>query len=72
MPTWREEIQAAFIALGGRVTYAQLYTYIEENTSRELTREWKSTVRQVVETFGSGSFSMLNREVTWWQCYILN
>lgn len=53
--TWKEEIAQAYAALGGRASYANLYDYIERTTTRNLTPEWKATVRRVVETHSSES-----------------
>lgn len=53
--TWLEEIVSAFETLGGVVSYDQLYRYIEANTSRQLTKAWKATVRREVENHSTDS-----------------
>ena len=52
---WIEEIVAAMRGLGGAARYADLYELIELTTDRELTREWKATVRRTVEDHSSDS-----------------
>ncbi len=53
--TWKEEIISAFEALEGIASYSQLYQYIETHTTRNLSREWKATVRREVENHSSDS-----------------
>src|SRR5690606_7176456 len=52
---WKDEIVAAFKALGGAARYEDLYRYIERVTSRKLTKEWKATVRRTIEDHSSDS-----------------
>lgn len=52
---WIDEIIEAFNALGGEAKYSQLYHYIENNTHRELTDEWKASVRNRIESHSSDS-----------------
>lgn len=46
--SWREEVINAFKALGGTATLDQIYKYIERNTARQLTKEWKATARKAI------------------------
>ncbi|MCZ7910687.1 DUF2442 domain-containing protein [Agrobacterium leguminum] len=54
---WVEEIKAAFEALGGAARYADLYEYLLRTTARELTIEWKATVRRTIEDHSSDSLN---------------
>lgn len=60
--TWKEEIVAAFEALGGVASYTQLYQYIEDNTSRKLTSQWKATVRREIENHSKDSDNYINNK----------
>lgn len=53
--TWLEEILSAFYVLGGATSYDKLYSYIEANTSRKLTKAWKATVRREIENHSTDS-----------------
>lgn len=46
--SWREEVINAFKALGGTATLDQVYSYIQRNTARQLTKEWKATARKAI------------------------
>lgn len=46
--SWREEVINAFKALGGTATLEQIYNYIQRNTARQLTKEWKATARKAI------------------------
>ena len=52
-----KEIVQAFEALGGAARYADLYEYIIRTTNRELTPEWKATVRRTIEDHSSDSLN---------------
>lgn len=52
---WKDEIKSGLIALGGRANYKELYDYIEANTSRVLTKQWKASLRNAMETYSSDS-----------------
>jgi hypothetical protein len=54
---WLDEIRAALGALGGAARYADLYEYIARTTDRELTAEWKATVRRTIEDHSSDSLN---------------
>ena len=53
--SWKEEISLAFEGLGGAARYSDLYEYIERTTKRDLTKEWKATVRRTIEDHSSDS-----------------
>lgn len=55
MRSWVEEIRYAFDSLGGAAQYEDLYRFIELTTQRNLTREWKATVRRTIEDHSSDS-----------------
>lgn len=59
---WKDEIVEALKALGGKARYEDIYAYIEKNTSRELTPQWKASVRNAMETFSSDSYNFNNKE----------
>lgn len=46
--SWKEEVYNAFVALGGRVSLDKLYEYIEKNTDRSLTANWRGTARKSI------------------------
>lgn len=52
---WVDEIVEAFERLGGAARYVDLYELIEFTTMRELTKEWKATVRRTIEDHSSDS-----------------
>ncbi len=54
---WKDEIENAMRALGGAARYEELYLYIEQTTERELTKEWKATVRRTIEDHSSDSMN---------------
>jgi len=54
---WVDEIEAAFRALAGAARYADLYEYLVRRTDRELTPEWKATVRRTIEDHSSDSMN---------------
>lgn len=53
--SWKDEIIKGLQALGGQSNYQDLYAYIEKHTSMSLTKEWKASVRNAMETFSSDS-----------------
>ena len=53
--SWKNEILVAFRALGGAARYSDLYEYIEQTTVRNLTTQWKATVRRTIEDHSSDS-----------------
>ena len=55
LTSWVSEIVSAFRALGGAARYDDLYEYIERTTDRNLTTEWKATVRRTIEDHSSDS-----------------
>lgn len=52
---WIAEIVEAFRTLGGAARYSDLYEYISRTTKRELTAQWKATIRRTVEDHSSDS-----------------
>lgn len=59
---WKDEIVEALKALGGKAKYEDIYAYIEKNTARELTAQWKASVRNAMETYSSDSYNFNNKE----------
>lgn len=57
--TWLDEIVAAYEALGNIAPYDALYNYIEKTTDRDLTTEWKATVRRTIENYSADSQNYL-------------
>lgn len=55
--SWRDEIIVALRVLGGKANLADLYNYIEANTSRKLADTWRATVRYTLQTNSSSSKS---------------
>jgi len=53
--TWKDEVVEALEALGGKATYSYLYDYIKKTTSRQLKKDWASSVRNAIETHSSDS-----------------
>lgn len=47
--TWKEEIASAIEALDGQAQLSEIYTYLEDNTFRELGKTWKATVRYTLQ-----------------------
>ncbi|MCZ4256749.1 cupin domain-containing protein [Sulfitobacter sp. G21635-S1] len=54
---WKDEILLAMRRLGGAARYDELYLLIEKTTFRELTKEWKATVRRTIEDHSSDSLN---------------
>lgn len=52
---WVDEIISAFRVLGGAARYDDLYEYIALTTTRDLTKQWKATVRRTIEDHSSDS-----------------
>lgn len=52
---WVDEIVEAFQRLGGAARYDDLYELIQLTTIRDLTKEWKATVRRTIEDHSSDS-----------------
>ena len=61
--TWLEEIIGAFEFLGGDAKYYDLYNYIEQNTSRKLTDNWRAIVRQIIEDHSSDAMFRSNIDI---------
>jgi Protein of unknown function (DUF2442) len=55
--SWKEELLMAFRSLGGAARYNDLYEYIEQTTVRQLTTQWKATVRRTIEDHSSDSMN---------------
>jgi hypothetical protein len=60
---WIDEIVSAMDALGGAARYADLYQLIEASTDRNLTREWKATVRRTIEDHSSDSANFRGEDI---------
>jgi hypothetical protein len=60
--SWKDEVKNAVRALGGTVSLAQLYSYIEKNSNKELTKEWKGTVRKTIYSYCSERDVYLGKE----------
>jgi hypothetical protein len=54
---WKDEIVQAFSRLGGAARYADLYEYIIRTSERDLSPEWKATVRRTIEDHSSDSLN---------------
>ena len=53
--TWVDEVVKAFTSLGGKAYLNEIYTYIEKNSSKDLTETYKATVRATLERNSSDS-----------------
>lgn len=52
---WIDIIVEAFQALNGSASLQDLYTYIEKNPKRKLTKSYQATIRKEIETHSSES-----------------
>lgn len=52
---WKEEIAAALEALGGVASLSDLYAFISEHSTRQLTPAWQASIRQILELNSSDS-----------------
>lgn len=55
--TWKEEISNALRHLGGEAKLSEIYEFIQENTTRQLSDSWTATVRNIIEHSSSDSAS---------------
>jgi hypothetical protein len=53
--SWVDEIVLAMKALGGAARSSDLYDFIEQTTERQLTIEWKASIRRTIEDHSSNS-----------------
>lgn len=53
--TWREWIVEAMLVLGGSAVYDDLYHQIQLIHPGPLSKQWKATVRNTIETHSSDS-----------------
>ena len=60
---WLDEVIEALKALGGIASYSQIYDYIEKNTHRNLTKNWKATVRKTIEDHSSDSKNFRGEDI---------
>lgn len=51
--SWKDELVAALVALGGEATLSQIYYYIKSTTSRILPESWEATIRRTLQTYSS-------------------
>jgi hypothetical protein len=51
--TWVEEILNALTELGGVASYSEIYEYLENTTTRNLSSNWQAVVRGVIEDHSS-------------------
>ncbi len=59
---WKDEVKKAFVSLGGVASLEQIYNFIEKNTSKTLTKEWKGTVRKSIYYYCSERDLFLGKE----------
>ncbi|TMO66482.1 PIN-like domain-containing protein [Pseudoalteromonas aurantia] len=59
---WKDVVKNAFISLGGTASLNQIYNYIEQNTSKQLTKEWRGTVRKAIYYYCSDRDLYLGKE----------
>lgn len=59
---WRDEVKNAFSSMGGTASLEQVYGFIEKNSSRKLTKEWKGTVRKAIYYYCSDRDLFLGKE----------
>jgi len=67
--TWTDEVINALQALGGEAYLNEIYMYIKNNASRELTDSYQATIRATLErnssdsdafSYGNDIFYMVN------------
>jgi len=59
---WRDEVKNAFVVMGGTASLEQVYSFIEKNSSRKLTKEWRGTVRKAIYYYCSERDLFLGKE----------
>lgn len=59
---WKDEVKQAFIALGGTASLEQIYGYIKQNSARNLTKEWRGTVRKAIYYYCNDRDLFLGKE----------
>lgn len=60
--SWKEEIIEAFITLKGKASLEEIYTYIKENTTRQLPKSWQSTIRRTIYNYSKDADIYLGKE----------
>ena len=61
--SWVQEIVQAMRVLGGAARYADLYEFIQQTTDRELTPNWRATVRLTIEDHSSDSANFRSADI---------
>jgi len=61
-PNWNFEVLEAFKRLNGEATLPEIYKSIEENTNRELTTSWQSSVRNAIYHYSSDVELFIGKE----------
>ncbi len=51
--SWKDEAINALVSLGGDAALVEIYEYIENTTSRELSKTWRATIRRTLQTYCS-------------------
>lgn len=59
---WKDEVKDAFTALGGIASLEQVYNFIERNSSKTLTKEWRGTVRKAIYYYCSDRDLFLGKD----------
>ena len=62
LTSWKKEILDALYSLNKEATLEQIYVFIEENTDRELTSSWKSSIRKTIYNYSSDVDLYLGKE----------
>lgn len=60
--SWKEEVIKAFSQLGGIANLNQVYSYIEQHSTKKLTKEWKGTVRKAIYYYCSERDLFMGKE----------
>ncbi|WP_434657504.1 hypothetical protein [Sulfurimonas sp. NW9] len=60
--SWDIEVKEAFEKLGGEASLNEIYKYIEQNTIRELTASWKSSIRKAIYYYSSDADLYLGKK----------
>jgi len=61
-PNWNIEVLEAFKRLNGEATLHEIYESIKDNTDRELTTSWQSSVRKVIYHYSSDADLFIGKE----------
>jgi hypothetical protein len=60
---WLEEIVQALRYHGGIASYSEIYEHIESHSPRQLTREWRATVRRTIEDHAPQSANFRGNDI---------